>query len=142
MVNPLERVWGISRECIRGCPGSAGVPPAGRARSVACLPRPVAHPSPPRPRSHHPPDPVRLRRGPYALAARAEVIRRLAAAGIPSRLSFTPIHLQPFSRQPFGSRRGDFPVTEALGDGSLALPCSGVMSEAEVDEVCEQLLKV
>lgn len=72
-------------------------------------------------------------------AARDGVVRRLAAQGIPSRPYFTPIHLQPFYRERFGYARGDFPVTEYLGDISLALPFSSVMTEAQVDFVCERL---
>ncbi|MCX7851893.1 MAG: DegT/DnrJ/EryC1/StrS family aminotransferase [Caldilineales bacterium] len=71
---------------------------------------------------------------------RDEVIRRLAAAGIPSRPYFTPIHLQPFYRQRFGYAPGAFPVTEHLGEVSLALPFAGVMSEDQVDRVCTALL--
>jgi dTDP-4-amino-4,6-dideoxygalactose transaminase len=41
---------------------------------------------------------------------------------------FLPIHLEPFYRERFGHNRGDFPVTEHLGDVSLPLPFSGVMS--------------
>lgn len=70
---------------------------------------------------------------------RDEVLKRLAAAGVPSRPYFTPIHLQPFYRDKFGYQRGDFPVTEYLGDVSLALPFSCVMTEEQVDYVCQQL---
>lgn len=72
-------------------------------------------------------------------ASRDEVLKRLAAADVPSRPYFTPIHLQPFYRDKFGYQRGDFPVTEYLGDVSLALPFSGVMTEDQVDYVCQQL---
>ena len=72
-------------------------------------------------------------------AGRDGVMRQLAEAGVPSRPYFTPIHLQPFYRDKFGYQRGDFPVTEYLGDVSLALPFSGVMTEAQVDYVCQQL---
>jgi dTDP-4-amino-4,6-dideoxygalactose transaminase len=72
-------------------------------------------------------------------ADRDEVMRRLAKAGIPSRPYFTPIHLQPFYRENFGYQRGDFPVTEYLGDVSLALPFSAVMTEEQVNTVCQQL---
>lgn len=72
-------------------------------------------------------------------AQRDVVMKQLAEAGIPSRPYFTPIHLQPFYRDKFGYRRGDFPVTEYLGDVSLALPFSGVMTEDQVDYVCERL---
>jgi perosamine synthetase len=72
-------------------------------------------------------------------AERDAVMDRLAEDGIPSRPYFTPIHLQPFYRQRYGYRRGDFPVTERLGDVSLALPFSSVTTEAQVDRVCEAL---
>ena len=72
-------------------------------------------------------------------ANRDEVMRRLAKTGIPSRPYFTPIHLQPFYRKIFGYQRGDFPITEYLGDISLALPFSGVMTEEQVDYVCQRL---
>jgi dTDP-4-amino-4,6-dideoxygalactose transaminase len=72
-------------------------------------------------------------------ASRDEVVKRLAEQGIPSRPYFTPIHLQPFYRERFGYERGDFPVTEYLGDVSLALPFSSVMTEEQVDLVVERL---
>ncbi|MEO8286223.1 MAG: DegT/DnrJ/EryC1/StrS family aminotransferase [Chloroflexota bacterium] len=70
------------------------------------------------------------------------VMQKLQEAGIPSRPYFTPIHLQPFYRQSFGYERGDFPVTEYLGDVTLALPFSGVMTEQQVDYVCDTLRNV
>ncbi len=65
--------------------------------------------------------------------------RRLTAAGIPNRPYFIPIHTQPYMVERFGYQPGDFPVTEDLGSRSLAIPFSGVMSEAQVDEVCRIL---
>jgi len=75
-------------------------------------------------------------------AQRERVMRALAQAGIPSRPYFTPIHLQPFYREKFGYQSGDFPVTEYLGAVSLALPFSSVMTQTQVDFVCENLLRV
>ncbi|NNJ09075.1 DegT/DnrJ/EryC1/StrS family aminotransferase [Chloroflexales bacterium ZM16-3] len=72
-------------------------------------------------------------------ADRNVLMARLAEVGVPSRPYFTPIHLQPFYRQTFGYHLGDFPITERLGEISLALPFSGVMTEAQVDYVCAQL---
>jgi dTDP-4-amino-4,6-dideoxygalactose transaminase len=72
-------------------------------------------------------------------ASRDAVMQALAGYEIPCRRYFSPIHLQPVYRKLFGYRRGDFPVTELLGDVSLALPFSGVMSEGQVDRVCERL---
>jgi len=75
-------------------------------------------------------------------ASRNNVMARLAECGIPSRPYFTPIHLQPFYQEKFSYRPGDFPVTEELGHTSLALPFSSVMSELEVDGVCNALREV
>ena len=72
-------------------------------------------------------------------ASRDDVMQTLASEGIPTRRYFSPIHLQPFYREQFGYDRGDFEVTEFLGDVSLALPFSGVMTESQVAQVCERL---
>src|SRR5262245_13379470 len=81
---------------------------------------------------------IRLESG----ADRAWTMSALAERGIPSRPYFTPIHLQPFYVEKFGYQRGAFPVAEALGDTSLALPFSSVMTEAQVDFVCQALVAV
>ncbi len=72
-------------------------------------------------------------------ASRNDVMTQLSAAGIPSRPYFSPIHLQSFYREKFGYRPGHFPVTERLGDVSLALPFSSVLNEAQVEQVCQAL---
>ena len=65
----------------------------------------------------------------------AELIKR----GIPARPYFLPIHLQPYMVSRFGYQKGDFPNTEDLGKRSLALPFSSVMTEDQVDYVCESI---
>lgn len=67
------------------------------------------------------------------------MIAYLQKRGIPSRAYFNPIHLQPYYRQFFDYKRGDLPVTESLGDTSLALPFSSVMTQEQVDYVCFHL---
>jgi perosamine synthetase len=64
------------------------------------------------------------------------IAKKIGELGIPARPYFSPIHLQPYMVERFGYRPGDFPITEDLGNRSLALPFSGVMSEAEVEAVC------
>jgi dTDP-4-amino-4,6-dideoxygalactose transaminase len=64
---------------------------------------------------------------------------KLDEAGIPARPYFLPVHLQPYMVERFGFQPGDFPITEDLGRRGLALPFSGVMSEAQVETVCQAL---
>jgi dTDP-4-amino-4,6-dideoxygalactose transaminase len=42
----------------------------------------------------------------------------------------------------FGFRKGDFPITEDLGQRSLAIPFSSVMTEGQVDYVCQSIESV
>ena len=70
---------------------------------------------------------------------RDKIAEELKRRGIPVRTYFLPIHLQPYMADLFGYRPGDFPVTEDLGNRGLALPFSGMMTEAQVDTVCRTL---
>ncbi len=63
----------------------------------------------------------------------------LKEEGIPVRPYFAPIHTQPYMVNMFGYQRGDYPVTEDLGDRSLALPFSSRMTEEEVVTVCQSI---
>jgi len=73
---------------------------------------------------------------------RERVARKLDEAGIPARPYFLPVHLQPYMVEKFGFQTGDYPITEDLGQRGLALPFSGVMSEAQVEIVCQALAEV
>lgn len=70
---------------------------------------------------------------------RDKVMELLSEKGIESKPYFTPIHLQPYMRKQFGFKEGDFPVTERVGNSTLALPFYTNMEEAEVEQVCETL---
>lgn len=70
---------------------------------------------------------------------RDAVLHALGDRGIPARVYFPPIHLQPYHRSVLGAAPGDFPVAEAAGATCLALPFSGRMRESQVDEVCGAL---
>jgi len=81
---------------------------------------------------------VRFSRG----TDRDVIAQLLKERGIPARPYFVPIHLQPYMVQKFGYLTGDFPVTEDLGSRGLALPFSGVMTESQVDRVCETIREI
>ena len=70
---------------------------------------------------------------------RDRVLRGLRERGIGCANYFPPIHLQPFYREMFGYKPGDFPVTEAVSERTIALPFHPRLTEAEVDSVVQQL---
>ena len=73
---------------------------------------------------------------------RDDVIRRLSEEGIPGRPYFAPIHLQLYMIDMFGYQPGDYPITEDLGNRGIAIPFSSVMTEEQVETVCQALAKV
>ncbi|QUH18593.1 DegT/DnrJ/EryC1/StrS family aminotransferase [Alkaliphilus sp. B6464] len=54
---------------------------------------------------------------------------------------FTPIHLQPYMRDMFGFKEGDFPITEKVGESTIALPFYNNLSEEEIDYVVKKLIE-
>ena len=65
------------------------------------------------------------------------VAKKLSKAGIPARPYFIPIHLQPYMVSRFAYQTGDYPITEDLGQRGLAIPFSSIMTEDQVDYVCQ-----
>ncbi|ADG05628.1 DegT/DnrJ/EryC1/StrS family aminotransferase [Kyrpidia tusciae] len=63
----------------------------------------------------------------------------LRERGVGCRPYFSPIHLQPFYRQMFGYREGDFPITEDVAKSTIALPFFNRITDEEIDYVCEML---
>jgi sugar phosphate permease len=64
--------------------------------------------------------------------------RVLQAKGIGCNDYFTPIHLQPIYQE-LGYHEGDFPITEAVGARTLALPFYNRLGPAEIDYIVQQL---
>ena len=70
---------------------------------------------------------------------RGALIGRLAELGVSTRPYFAPLHLQPFFRERFGYRPGDFPVTERVAASTLALPFSSRLSDDDAQYVADAL---
>ena len=67
------------------------------------------------------------------------VMQTLLDRGIGCRPYFTAIHLQPFYREMFGYKEGDFPVTEHVARGTLAIPFFNKITEEQIDIVVEEI---
>jgi len=70
---------------------------------------------------------------------RDAVLGHLQQAGIGCSNYFSPVHLQPFYRERFGFKEGDFPVTEKVAARTIALPFYNRLSEADQDRVVDAL---
>jgi len=71
---------------------------------------------------------------------RRDALRRhLRGAGINAGIHYPiPPHLQKLD-QDLGYREGDFPVAEGAADSVLSLPISFELTDAQVDQVCDQV---
>lgn len=75
----------------------------------------------------------------YSRKDRDAIIAHMARKGIACSNYFPPIHLQPFYRNMFGFKPGDFPVTERIADRTIALPFFSNLKPEEIDHVANTL---
>lgn len=73
--------------------------------------------------------------------SRNAVMQAMMEEGIPTRAYFSPVHLQGYIRELFGTHEGMLPITESVAGRTMALPFHSNLSEDEVDEVVEVLNK-
>jgi perosamine synthetase len=73
---------------------------------------------------------------------RDEIINKMADRGIQCSNYFYPIHLQPFYKEMFGYKKGDFPICESVSQRTIALPFFNNITEGEIDFVVESLKKI
>jgi len=64
---------------------------------------------------------IRLKKT-YGLKERDKIVFSLRKNGIMCRKYFVPIHLQPFYKETFGYKEGDFPIAESVSSRTIALP--------------------
>jgi UDP-4-amino-4,6-dideoxy-N-acetyl-beta-L-altrosamine transaminase len=72
-------------------------------------------------------------------ARRRRVFDALAARNIRCQVHYIPVHLQPWYRERYRTRAGDFPRAEAYYAGCLSLPLFPAMADGDVDRVAEAL---
>lgn len=73
---------------------------------------------------------------------RARFMQALAAENVGSGIHFVPVHLHKHYRDVYGTRRGDHPHAERIGDRTLSLPLSAAMTEADARDVIAAVTKV
>lgn len=66
---------------------------------------------------------------------RTGLYEHLLAKGIRSQVHYIPVHLQPYYRQNFSTRRGDYPVAERYYAQALSLPLYPGLSDEDQDRV-------
>jgi len=75
----------------------------------------------------------------FTIKDRNNILNGLKSAGIGCNNYFSPIHLQPFYKNLFGFKKGDFPITEHVSQRSIALPFYNNLKEDQIDYVVKIL---
>jgi dTDP-4-amino-4,6-dideoxygalactose transaminase len=70
---------------------------------------------------------------------RRKIFDELRAHGVGVQVHYIPLHLQPYYRDCYGHRRGDFPVAEAYYDSCITLPLFPAMSDGDVLTVIDRV---
>lgn len=73
---------------------------------------------------------------------RDEVVKQLHDRGIETRLSFPPVHIQPYYMERFGYKPDDYPVSLDAWQRLINLPIGPDMSEAQQDRVIDVVLEL
>lgn len=73
---------------------------------------------------------------------RTQVMEELKAKGIGTQVHYIPVHLQPFYRENFGFKQGDFPRAEDYYRQCLTIPLYPKMTDDDVQRVIEAIYKV
>lgn len=73
---------------------------------------------------------------------RKEVVEHLLKQNIGTQVHYLPVHLQPYYRDNFGYKEGDYPVAEEYYSQCLSLPLYPKMSDEDVRYVIDEIKKV
>ena len=66
----------------------------------------------------------------------------LLAKGIQTQVHYIPVHTQPFYRERYGTKEGQFPHAEAFYRQALSLPLYPGMTDDDVEKVIHSILGV
>ena len=73
---------------------------------------------------------------------KSEFFKKMADKGILLQVHYIPIHLQPFYKNKFGFKHGDFPFSEGFYKNEVSIPIYPRLSKKEIKYVISQLLNV
>jgi perosamine synthetase len=73
---------------------------------------------------------------------RGQIFRALRAENIGVTVHYIPIHLHPYYRERFGHAEGEFPIAERAYETLVSLPMFHAMTDQDVQDVIDAVLKV
>jgi dTDP-4-amino-4,6-dideoxygalactose transaminase len=100
---------------------------------------PLRTPPPPEEQTRHARHLYQVLLEPDAPIARDELLEELTKRNIGTGVHYRGVHLHPFYRDKYRLAPADFPVATAISEGTLSLPLSPKVTEADQDDVVDAL---
>jgi dTDP-4-amino-4,6-dideoxygalactose transaminase len=72
---------------------------------------------------------------------RDQLMQALYEKNIGTGVHYTALHLHPYYSQTYNYKRGDFPVSELVGDTTLSIPLSAALTDDDVADVVKAVRK-
>jgi dTDP-4-amino-4,6-dideoxygalactose transaminase/glycosyltransferase involved in cell wall biosynthesis len=73
---------------------------------------------------------------------RDDIQRRLSFKGIETSVHYEPVHLEPYYRNTFGFKEGDFPIAEKIGASTITMPLHLKMTPEDQRYVIKHAIKI
>jgi UDP-4-amino-4,6-dideoxy-N-acetyl-beta-L-altrosamine transaminase len=73
---------------------------------------------------------------------RSQVMMELKEKGIGTQVHYIPVHLQPYYREHFGFKEGDFPKAEHYYQQCLSIPLFPKMTDKDVQRVIDAIMRL
>lgn len=74
--------------------------------------------------------------------SRLQVMQELRDKGIGTQVHYIPVHTQPFYKETYGYKEGDYPIAEKYYEQELSLPLYPGLSDEDVNNVIEAVKEV
>jgi len=74
--------------------------------------------------------------------SRGQVMEQLKAKGVGTQVHYIPVHLQPYYREHFGFKEGDFPRAEQYYRQCLSIPLYPKMTDDDVTQVIHAIMEL
>jgi UDP-4-amino-4,6-dideoxy-N-acetyl-beta-L-altrosamine transaminase len=74
--------------------------------------------------------------------SRGQVMEELKAKGVGTQVHYIPVHLQPYYREHFGFKEGDFPRAERYYSQCLSIPLYPKMTDDEINQVIHAIMEL
>jgi dTDP-4-amino-4,6-dideoxygalactose transaminase len=103
---------------------------------------PVQTPPPADPETVHARHLYQITLDPDAPLDRDELLAELTARRIGTGVHYRGVHMHPYYRDKYGLTREQFPVATAISDGTVSLPLSPKVTEADQDDVARALVEL